>query len=72
MDFFEHTKSAFKNAYLSGIKKKLILLGIGILVFIIIMTILVSIILVEDEESQIGNYNSLVKISIFILVANRK
>ncbi len=72
MDFLEQAKSAFKNAYLTGIKKKLIMLGIGILVFIILITILVGVILVEDEESQIGNYNSLASYSFWWPIGSRE
>ena len=64
MDFWSMAKSAFQNAYLSGIKKKLIILGVGILIFIILITILVGVILKDDEEkNKNGTYNALASYS---------
>lgn len=45
MDFWSMAKNAFQNAYLSGMKKKLIITGVGIVTFIILITILVAVIL---------------------------
>ena len=52
MDFWGMTKEAFKNAYIKGMKKKLITFGIILLIFIILITILVSVILVDEEEKN--------------------
>ena len=55
MDFWNMAKNAFQNAYLSGIKKKLIITGVGILIFIILITILVCVIINNDENKQDTN-----------------
>lgn len=65
MDFWDKTKDAFQKAYLSGMKKKLIMLVAGILIFIILVTILVTIILDEsdNEKNKTGAYNALASYS---------
>lgn len=55
MDFWSMAKDAFQKAYLSGIKKKLIIVGIGALVFIILVTILVVVIIDNDNKKDIYN-----------------
>ena len=53
MDFWSMAKNAFQNAYLSGMKKKLIITGVGIVTFIILITILVAVILnIGGEKSN--------------------
>lgn len=64
MDFWGMAKDAFQKAYLNGIKKKLILIGIGVLSFIILITILLVVIgETNNETNKKGTYNGLVSYS---------
>lgn len=64
MDFWSMAKDAFQKAYLSGIKKKLILIGIVVLAFILLITILLVVIIENDNETnKKGTYNGLASYS---------